>query len=43
MASTIFIVNQRGEEVVSRHYRGDIPKSAMDAFRHQVLKHYNKI
>lgn len=34
MASTIFFVNQKGDEVVSRHYRNDVAKSAMDAFRY---------
>lgn len=36
MASTIFLVNQRGEEVVSRHFRGDVTKSALDSFRSKV-------
>jgi AP-2 complex subunit mu-1 len=37
MASTIFVVNQKGEEVVARHYRSDIPKNAMDSFRAKVI------
>lgn len=37
MASTIFFVNQKGEEVVSRHYRNDITKTSMDAFRQKII------
>jgi len=37
MASTIFIVNQKGDEVMSRHYRNDVPKSAFDAFRNKII------
>ena len=37
MASTIFFVNLKGEEVVSRHFRNDISKQAMDAFRNQIV------
>ena len=36
MASTIFFVNQKGDEVMSRQYRGDVSKASMDAFRHKV-------
>jgi len=39
MASLILFVNQKGEEVVSRHYRSDISKAAIDAFRSQVSSH----
>lgn len=41
MASTIFIVNQKGEEVVTRHYRGDISKSSIDAFCSKVSSRYD--
>ena len=37
MASTIFFVNLKGEEVVSRHFRNDIPKQAIDAFRNEIV------
>ena len=37
MASAIFIFNQRGEEVIARHYRADIPKSSVDAFRSKII------
>jgi hypothetical protein len=37
MASAVFFVNQRGEEIVSRHYRSDISRTSIDAFRSQVL------
>jgi AP-2 complex subunit mu-1 len=37
MASTIFFVNQKGDEIVSRHFRSDIPKSSMDSFRTKVI------
>lgn len=38
MASTVFFVNQKGDEVVSRHYRNDVSKAALDAFRNRVIK-----
>jgi len=37
MASTVFFVNQKGEEVVSRHFRTDVTKSSMDAFRNKII------
>uniref|UniRef100_A0A7S0STP4 MHD domain-containing protein n=1 Tax=Chromulina nebulosa TaxID=96789 RepID=A0A7S0STP4_9STRA len=37
MASTIFIVNQKGDEVIARHYRFDITKSSMDTFRNKII------
>eukprot|EP01031_Cornospumella_fuschlensis_P037732 gene37732-45840_t len=37
MASTVFFVNQKGDEVVSRHFRTDINRTAMDAFRSKVI------
>lgn len=37
MASTLIIVNQKGEEVISRHYRSDIPKASIDAFRTKII------
>ena len=37
MASAIFIFNQRGEEVIARHYRADVPKSSVDAFRSKII------
>jgi AP-2 complex subunit mu-1 len=37
MASTIFFVNLKGDEVVSRHFRNDISKQAMDAFRNKIV------
>ena len=36
MASTILFVNQKGEEVVARHFRNDVTRSAIDAFRNKV-------
>jgi len=36
MASVIFFVNQKGEEVVARHFRNDVTKGALDAFRDKV-------
>ena len=38
MASTVLIVNQKGDEIVARHYRNDIPKTALDTFRNKVVK-----
>ena len=37
MASSLMFINMRGEEVMARHYRGGISKSATDNFRHKVL------
>lgn len=37
MAAVIFIVNQRGDEVISRHFRGDVSKSSMDSFRNKII------
>lgn len=37
MASAVFFVNQKGDEVMARHYRGDVTKASMDAFRHKVM------
>jgi hypothetical protein len=37
MASTLIIINQKGEEVISRHYRSDIPKASIDAFRSKII------
>ena len=38
MASCIFFVNQKGEEVVSRHYRSDVSKIVIDLFRSKVIR-----
>eukprot|EP01035_Chromulina_nebulosa_P033386 gene33386-44705_t len=38
MASCIFFVNQKGEEVVSRHYRSDVSKVVIDLFRSKVIR-----
>lgn len=37
MASAIFIINQKGESLVARHFRSDISKTSCDAFRNQVI------
>lgn len=37
MASSIILVNQKGEEVISRHYRSDIPKASIDVFRSKII------
>eukprot|EP01038_Epipyxis_sp_PR26KG_P010784 gene10784-14480_t len=37
MASVIFFVNQKGDEVVSRHFRADVSKSSMDSFRSKII------
>lgn len=37
MASIVLFVNQKGEEVVSRSYRGDVSKSSIDAFRRKII------
>lgn len=37
MASAIFFVNQKGEEVVTRHFRSDIPKSSIDEFCKKII------
>eukprot|EP01040_Poterioochromonas_malhamensis_P021079 gene21079-25339_t len=37
MASTVFFVNSKGDEVVSRHYRADVTKSSIDSFRSKVV------
>jgi AP-2 complex subunit mu-1 len=37
MASAILFINQRGEEIISRHYRSDISKNATEAFRKEIL------
>lgn len=36
MASTVLFVNQKGEEVVARHFRNDVPRTAIDTFRNKV-------
>jgi hypothetical protein len=35
MASCIMFCNQKGDEVVSRHYRNDVSKTAIDTFRYE--------
>lgn len=37
MASVVLFVNQKGEEVVSRAYRGDVSKSSIETFRRNVI------
>eukprot|EP01041_Mallomonas_annulata_P001485 gene1484-2855_t len=37
MASAIFFVNQKGEQLVSRHYRGDVSRISLDSFRSRVI------
>lgn len=37
MASVIFVVNQKGEEVMCRAYKNDVTKSAMDNFRNKII------
>jgi len=37
MASVVLFVNQKGEEVVSRSYRGDVSRSSIDAFRRKII------
>jgi AP-2 complex subunit mu-1 len=37
MASSIYIVNQKGEELAARHYRADISRSSFDNFRNKVI------
>ncbi len=36
MASAVFIINQKGEQLVTRHFRSDISNSSINAFRTQV-------
>lgn len=37
MASVVFFVDQQGNEVVTRHYRNDVPKSAVEAFCKKII------
>ena len=37
MASWCGFINQKGEEVVSRSYRGDVSKASIDAFRRKII------
>mmetsp|Transcript_15329 Transcript_15329/g.16072 ORF Transcript_15329/g.16072 Transcript_15329/m.16072 type:complete len:434 (+) Transcript_15329:28-1329(+) len=37
MASAIFMINQKGEPVVSRHFRTDITKTSIDSFRTKII------
>lgn len=37
MASVVFFVNLKGDEIVARHFRHDVPKSAMDSFREKII------
>lgn len=37
MASVIFFANQKGEEVVSRHFRSDVSQSSVDSFRDKII------
>jgi hypothetical protein len=39
MASAILFINQKGDEVMSRHYRTDISKTSIDNFKHKVGQH----
>lgn len=41
MASVVLFVNQKGEEVVSRIYRGDVTRSSVEAFRRKVIASKN--
>mmetsp|Transcript_3750 Transcript_3750/g.5813 ORF Transcript_3750/g.5813 Transcript_3750/m.5813 type:complete len:434 (-) Transcript_3750:141-1442(-) len=37
MASAVFMINQKGEPVISRHFRTDIPKTSIDTFRNKII------
>mmetsp|Transcript_14739 Transcript_14739/g.22223 ORF Transcript_14739/g.22223 Transcript_14739/m.22223 type:complete len:434 (+) Transcript_14739:120-1421(+) len=37
MASAVFMINQKGEPVISRHFRTDIPKTSIDSFRNKII------
>jgi len=37
MASTVFFVNSKGDEVVSRHFRTDVTKTSIDSFRNKII------
>ena len=37
MASIVFMVNQKGEELAARHYRGDVSRSSIEHFRNKVI------
>lgn len=37
MASAIFMVNQKGEQLISRHYRGDVTRLSVDGFRSRII------
>lgn len=41
MISAIFLINQKGEVVIFRTYRGDVPRSAIDTFRTEVIAKKN--
>ena len=41
MASLVMFVNQRGEEVVGRYYRNDVPRSAIEQFRSRIIASKN--
>jgi AP-2 complex subunit mu-1 len=37
MASAIFIINQKGEQLVTRHFRSDVSNSSINSFRTQII------
>lgn len=37
MASAFFIINQKGEPVIARHFRSDITKTSVDSFRTKII------
>lgn len=37
MASSVYLVNQKGEELAARHYRADIPRTSFESFRNKVI------
>ena len=38
MTSAVFFVNQKGDEIVARHYRNEISKASIDVFRNKIIK-----
>ena len=42
MSSTVLFINQKGEEVVARHFRNDVPRTAIDTFRNKVGENNGK-
>ena len=41
MISAIFLINQKGEVIIFRTYRGDVSRTAIETFRTEVIAKKN--